>query len=86
MMQLYFGQIINHRIYFFTEFNRPLEALSLVTACLGHDIDHRGTTNSFQLKTGSPLANLYSSEGSVMERHHLSQTLCILNSEVSSHG
>ncbi|XP_022902922.1 cGMP-dependent 3',5'-cyclic phosphodiesterase-like [Onthophagus taurus] len=58
-----------------------LEALALLTSCLGHDVDHRGTTNAFQLKIGSPLANLYSSEGSVMERHHLSQTICILNTQ-----
>lgn len=30
-------------------------------------------------QTGSPLARLYSSEGSVNERHHLSQAICILN-------
>lgn len=29
----------------------------------------------------SPLAKLYSSEGSVNERHHLSQAICILNDE-----
>lgn len=29
----------------------------------------------------SPLAKLYSSEGSVNERHHLSQAICILNEE-----
>ncbi|GJQ69872.1 hypothetical protein Trydic_g22418 [Trypoxylus dichotomus] len=56
-----------------------LEALALLTSCLGHDLDHRGTTNSFQVKVGTTLASLYSSDGSVMERHHLSQTLCILN-------
>ncbi|XP_018319534.1 cGMP-dependent 3',5'-cyclic phosphodiesterase [Agrilus planipennis] len=56
-----------------------LEALALITSCLCHDIDHRGTTNSFQIQSNSLLASLYSSEGSVMEHHHLSQTLCILN-------
>ncbi|KAF5286811.1 hypothetical protein FQR65_LT12432 [Abscondita terminalis] len=58
-----------------------LEAMAYLIACLCHDIDHRGTTNSFQKDTGSVLANLYSSEGSVMEHHHLSQSLCILNTE-----
>jgi cGMP-dependent 3',5'-cyclic phosphodiesterase len=33
--------------------------------------------NPFLQKT--PLAQLYSSEGSVLERHHLAQTVCILN-------
>lgn len=56
-----------------------LDALSLIISCLCHDIDHRGTTNAFQLKANNELASLYSSEGSVMERHHLSQALAILN-------
>ncbi|KAF4517970.1 hypothetical protein B566_EDAN005337 [Ephemera danica] len=58
-----------------------LEGLSLIVACLCHDLDHRGTTNSFQLASNSVLAGLYSSEGSVMERHHFSQAMCILNTE-----
>lgn len=58
-----------------------IEALALIVSCMCHDIDHRGTTNSFQLQSDSILAGLYSSEGSVMERHHLSQTLCILNTK-----
>lgn len=56
--------------------------MTLIVSCLCHDIDHRGTTNAFQLQTGSTLASLYSSEGSVMERHHFSQTLLILNTKV----
>lgn len=63
-------------------FSSHLEALALLVSCLCHDIDHRGTTNSFQQQSNSVLASLYSSEGSVMERHHLSQTLCTLNTEV----
>ncbi|KAF6772316.1 hypothetical protein AHF37_09057 [Paragonimus kellicotti] len=56
-----------------------LEYLALFVASLCHDIDHRGTNNSFQLQTQSILAALYSSQGSVLERHHFSQTVCILN-------
>ncbi|CAI5445895.1 unnamed protein product [Caenorhabditis angaria] len=56
-----------------------LERLSLIIACLCHDIDHRGTTNSFQLQSKTPLAQLYSSEGSVLERHHYAQTVSILH-------
>ena len=72
-----------------------LERFSLLVACLCHDIDHRGTTNAFQLQSVSdsqnnaclafiailkktPLAQLYSSEGSVLERHHFAQTVTIL--------
>ena len=48
-----------------------------MVACLSHDLDHRGTTNAFQVKSNNPLATLYSS--SVMERHHLNQCLILLN-------
>ncbi|KAG8247469.1 cGMP-dependent 3',5'-cyclic phosphodiesterase [Homalodisca vitripennis] len=59
----------------------PLEGLALLVSAMCHDIDHRGTTNQFQVHSGNSLARLYSSEGSVMERHHVSQTMCILNTE-----
>ncbi|CAD6187653.1 unnamed protein product [Caenorhabditis auriculariae] len=55
-----------------------LERFSLLIACLCHDIDHRGTTNNFQIQSNTPLAQLYSSEGSVLERHHYAQTVTIL--------
>ncbi|KAK4879795.1 hypothetical protein RN001_007941 [Aquatica leii] len=58
-----------------------LEAMAYLISCMCHDIDHRGTTNAFQNESGSVFANLYSSEGSVMEHHHLSQSLCILNTD-----
>ncbi|BFZ15143.1 hypothetical protein BsWGS_18182 [Bradybaena similaris] len=61
-----------------------IELLALFVSCLCHDIDHRGTTNSFQVQSQSVLAALYSSEGSVMERHHLAQSMCILNTEGSN--
>ena len=32
-------------------FNRDIELLALFVACLCHDIDHRGTTNSFQVSS-----------------------------------
>ena len=38
-----------------------------MVSCACHDLDHRGTTSSFQTQSGTVLANLYSSEGSVME-------------------
>lgn len=59
----------------------PLESLALMVSCACHDLDHRGTTNSFQTQSGTVLANLYSSEGSVMERHHFAQAVCMLNTE-----
>ncbi|KAK9505337.1 hypothetical protein O3M35_009418 [Rhynocoris fuscipes] len=56
-----------------------IECLALMIACLCHDLDHRGTNNSFQIKASSPLAQLYST--STMEHHHFDQCLMILNSQ-----
>ena len=56
-----------------------IECLSLVIACLCHDLDHRGTNNTFQIKSNNSLATLYST--STMEHHHFDQCLMILNSE-----
>ncbi|KAM6951443.1 cone cGMP-specific 3',5'-cyclic phosphodiesterase subunit alpha' [Aplochiton taeniatus] len=46
-----------------------LDAFAMVAAAFCHDIDHRGTNNLYQTKSGSPLARLHGS--SIMERHHL---------------
>uniref|UniRef100_A0A6Q2ZJN0 Phosphodiesterase n=1 Tax=Esox lucius TaxID=8010 RepID=A0A6Q2ZJN0_ESOLU len=46
-----------------------LDAMAMVTAGLCHDIDHRGTNNLYQMKSGNPLAKLHGS--SILERHHL---------------
>ncbi|XP_072121405.1 cAMP and cAMP-inhibited cGMP 3',5'-cyclic phosphodiesterase 10A isoform X2 [Mobula birostris] len=56
-----------------------LERKSLLVACLCHDLDHRGYTNSYLQKFDHPLAALYSS--STMEQHHFSQTVAILQLE-----
>ncbi|XP_059819232.1 cGMP-dependent 3',5'-cyclic phosphodiesterase [Hypanus sabinus] len=63
------------------EYLLDLEILALFVSCMCHDLDHRGTNNSFQVASKSVLAALYSSEGSVMERHHFAQAIAILNSE-----
>lgn len=60
-------------------FVSDLEILGLLVACLCHDLDHRGTNNSFQTKTTSPLAILYTT--STMEHHHFDQCIMILSSE-----
>jgi len=54
-----------------------IECLSLVIACLCHDLDHRGTNNSYQIKSSNCLSTLYST--STMEHHHFDQCLMILN-------
>jgi len=56
-----------------------LEMFGLVVACLCHDLDHRGTNNTFQSKSDSPLALLYGT--STMEHHHFDQCVMILSSE-----
>ncbi|XP_070540834.1 cGMP-specific 3',5'-cyclic phosphodiesterase-like isoform X14 [Ptychodera flava] len=56
-----------------------LECFALIVACLCHDLDHRGTNNAYQLKSESPLAQLYGT--STMEHHHFDHCIMILNSE-----
>ncbi|XP_064404655.1 cGMP-dependent 3',5'-cyclic phosphodiesterase-like isoform X2 [Halichondria panicea] len=58
-----------------------IEILALFVSCMCHDIDHRGTNNVFQVRSNSTLASLYSSEGSVLERHHFAQAVSILTSK-----
>ncbi|XP_060799395.1 cGMP-dependent 3',5'-cyclic phosphodiesterase isoform X5 [Neoarius graeffei] len=60
---------------------KDIEILALFVSCMCHDLDHRGTNNSFQVASKSVLAALYSSEGSVMERHHFAQAIAILNTQ-----
>lgn len=54
-----------------------VEGFALLVACLCHDLDHRGTNNSYQHKVRSPLARLYGT--SVMENHHFQCCLNLLN-------
>ncbi|XP_071829696.1 dual 3',5'-cyclic-AMP and -GMP phosphodiesterase 11-like isoform X4 [Apostichopus japonicus] len=56
-----------------------LEIMALMVGSLSHDLDHRGTTNNFQVMTESPLAQLYST--STMEHHHFDQCIMIINSK-----
>ncbi|XP_076626092.1 cGMP-dependent 3',5'-cyclic phosphodiesterase [Colletes latitarsis] len=78
----HFAYLLMRNLQLITEnYMTHLQALVFLVSCLCHDIDHRGTNNSFQTKCSTVLASLYSSEGSVMERHHLAQTMCILNTE-----
>uniref|UniRef100_A0A8C5MJW0 Phosphodiesterase n=1 Tax=Leptobrachium leishanense TaxID=445787 RepID=A0A8C5MJW0_9ANUR len=67
--------ILQNNTDLFTE----LERQGLLIACLCHDLDHRGFTNSYLQKFDHPLAALYST--STMEQHHFSQTVSILQLE-----
>ncbi|KAJ3587266.1 hypothetical protein NHX12_010864 [Muraenolepis orangiensis] len=53
--------------------------MAMVTAGLCHDIDHRGTNNLYQMKSGNPLAKLHGS--SILERHHLDFGKTLLRDE-----
>ncbi|XP_046859882.1 probable 3',5'-cyclic phosphodiesterase pde-5 [Xenia sp. Carnegie-2017] len=55
------------------------ESLALFVACLCHDLDHRGRTNSWMKKEGTALASVYTT--SPLEHHHFNQTITILQHE-----
>ena len=50
-----------------------LEALGLFVACVCHDVDHRGKTNSYMVRSASPLGEMFST--STMEHHHFKHTI-----------
>ncbi|XP_035264318.1 dual 3',5'-cyclic-AMP and -GMP phosphodiesterase 11A isoform X2 [Anguilla anguilla] len=56
------------------------ETLALMVGCLCHDLDHRGTNNAFQAKSGSALAQLYGTSAT-LEHHHFNHAVMILQSE-----
>ena len=60
------------------EFLPKLDLLALLLAALCHDIDHPGTTNSFQVMAASPLALLYNDQA-VLENHHAATTFTLLS-------
>ena len=47
----------------------PQDQLALLIACLCHDVDHPGTTNSFQIAVESELARAHN-DVAVLENHH----------------
>merc|ERR1719253_2480921 len=54
-----------------------LQVLTVLVAALAHDMDHPGTNNQFQVKSGSTLALLYN-DRSVLEMHHAASLFHIL--------
>lgn len=71
------SHVVNPYIFLFLFTQRK----GLLIACLCHDLDHRGYSNSYLQKFDHPLAALYST--STMEQHHFSQTVSILQVELS---
>ncbi|XP_032903708.1 dual 3',5'-cyclic-AMP and -GMP phosphodiesterase 11A-like [Amblyraja radiata] len=64
----------------FQEILTDIEILALMVGCLCHDLDHRGTNNAFQAKSGSALAQLYGTSAT-LEHHHFNHAVMILQSE-----
>ncbi|XP_029461742.1 dual 3',5'-cyclic-AMP and -GMP phosphodiesterase 11A [Rhinatrema bivittatum] len=64
----------------FQEILSDTEILALIVGCLCHDLDHRGTNNAFQAKSGSALAQLYGTSAT-LEHHHFNHAVMILQSE-----
>ncbi|XP_048469991.1 dual 3',5'-cyclic-AMP and -GMP phosphodiesterase 11A [Rhincodon typus] len=64
----------------FREILSDSEILALMVGCLCHDLDHRGTNNAFQEKSGSALAQLYGTSAT-LEHHHFNHAVMILQSE-----
>uniref|UniRef100_A0AAV1V3Q4 Phosphodiesterase n=1 Tax=Peronospora matthiolae TaxID=2874970 RepID=A0AAV1V3Q4_9STRA len=59
---------------------QPLDIAACLVASLGHDVDHPGHTNDFEVKSGSQLAMLYCDE-SVLEHHHAYTTFRLIFKE-----
>ncbi|KAL4095179.1 hypothetical protein PRIC1_008557 [Phytophthora ramorum] len=59
---------------------KELEALSLLIAALGHDADHPGNDNQFEIDSNSALALCYN-DISVLENHHAATTFAVLRME-----
>uniref|UniRef100_A0A8C1PTY3 Phosphodiesterase n=1 Tax=Cyprinus carpio TaxID=7962 RepID=A0A8C1PTY3_CYPCA len=64
----------------FQETLTEMEILALIVGCICHDLDHRGTNNAFQAKTGSALSLLYGTSAT-LEHHHFNHAVMILQSE-----
>ena len=83
------GVTVCHAGFYFLQHNSHLSSLlaphlqlAFVTACLGHDLDHRGRNNPFEINTRSKLAIRYFDK-SPLENHHAATLLTILRAEDS---
>jgi hypothetical protein len=57
-----------------------LEKFILITACLGHDLDHPGYNNAYQVNAKTDLAIIYNDQ-SPLENHHAAMLFAILRLE-----
>ncbi len=77
--------VLHFAFYFLRKTNAhsdltKLDVLGLLVACLCHDADHPGRTNSFEVQTSSQLALLHN-DRSVLENHHAVTTFQILQDD-----
>ena len=84
------GVTVCHAGYFFlancpqlADLLSPHIKLAFITACLGHDLDHRGRNNQFEMNTQSKLALRYF-HNSPLEHHHAAVLFTILRSDDSN--
>ncbi|KAI0979393.1 hypothetical protein GJ496_001549 [Pomphorhynchus laevis] len=61
------------------QYLKPYERLGLYISSLCHDLDHIGKTNSYMVKSGTTLGNLYAM--STMENHHFNRAVTILQQD-----
>jgi high affinity cGMP-specific 3',5'-cyclic phosphodiesterase 9 len=57
-----------------------LELLTLVISCIGHDLDHPGYNNAYQINAGTELAIIYN-DTSPLENHHAACLFSVLKIE-----
>ncbi|TPX62813.1 hypothetical protein PhCBS80983_g00006 [Powellomyces hirtus] len=58
----------------------PLEKLTLLIACIGHDLDHPGFNNAYQVNASTELSLVYN-DISPLENHHAAVLFTILKSD-----
>ncbi|TPX35125.1 hypothetical protein SmJEL517_g02439 [Synchytrium microbalum] len=56
---------------------KPLDRLVLTVACIGHDLDHPGYNNAYQINAKTELATIYNDQ-SPLENHHCAMLFAIL--------
>ncbi|RKO92515.1 hypothetical protein BDK51DRAFT_28348 [Blyttiomyces helicus] len=61
----------------------PLERLVVLVSCIGHDLDHPGLNNSFQINANTELALIYN-DLSPLESHHAAVLFTILKNPVAN--
>ena len=61
----------------------PTEILVILTACICHDANHDGFSNSYNVKAQTPLGILFKNQ-SVMETHHCSVSIGVLTHDESN--